>query len=248
MTETAAVSSSAQKDCFNELDVEEFEIVATLDGRTSEICREMDGQHFPMSQYEIGVTAPPFHVWCRTVTVPYFEDDFGVFGQRAARGEDGKTYYVPADMTYKEWHKEFIDNSAKNGTIILERNMQRKEKNTGAFRNLEIPMQKRRVKEIAAKYGVDLSGITIKIQRSESLLTIPMTGSTDYKNIGRIDLFPNAFANEEELVRTLIHEKCHVKQLQKYGINYVQENLNDMEKVAYAFEEFWYKYLKKKVK
>ena len=108
MTEMAAVSSTAQKDCFDELDVEEFEIVATLDDRTSEICREMDGKHFPMSQYEIGVTAPPFHVRCRTVTVPYFEDDFGAVGQRAARGEDGKTYYVPADMTYREWEQKFV--------------------------------------------------------------------------------------------------------------------------------------------
>ena len=109
MTEMAAVSSTAQKDCFDELDVEEFEIVATLDGRTSEICREMDGKHFPMSQYEIGVTAPPFHVRCRTVTIPYFEDDYGAVGQRAARREDGKTYYVPADMTYKEWEKTFVE-------------------------------------------------------------------------------------------------------------------------------------------
>ena len=108
MTEMAAVSSAAQKDCFKELDVEQFEIVATLDSKTSEICREMDGKHFPMSQYEIGVTAPPFHVWCRTVTVPYFEDDFGAVGQRAARGEDGKTYYVPADMTYMEWEQKFV--------------------------------------------------------------------------------------------------------------------------------------------
>ena len=124
MTEMAAVSSTAQKDCFDELDVEEFEIVATLDGRTSEICREMDGKHFPMSQYEIGVTAPPYHVRCRTVTVPYFKDDYGVVGQRAARGEDGKTYYVPADMTYKEWQDAFVkgDDKAKDRLGLITNN------------------------------------------------------------------------------------------------------------------------------
>lgn len=109
MTEMAAISSAAQKDCFKELDVEQFEIVATLDSRTSEICQEMDGKHFKMSEWEVGVTAPPFHVWCRTVTVPYFEEDYGLVGERAARGEDGKTYYVPADMTYDEWKKSFVD-------------------------------------------------------------------------------------------------------------------------------------------
>lgn len=109
MTEEAFFSSAAQKDCFNELGVELFEIVATLDSQTSEICQEMDGKIFPLSQWEVGVTAPPFHVWCRTTTVPAFGDEFDHIGERAARGEDGKTYYVPADMTYKDWAKSFVD-------------------------------------------------------------------------------------------------------------------------------------------
>lgn len=38
---------------------------------------------------KIGITAPPFHVRCRTTTGPYFEDEFE-FGERAARNTDGK--------------------------------------------------------------------------------------------------------------------------------------------------------------
>lgn len=109
MTEEAFFSSAAQKDCFAELDVEQFEIVATLDSHTSDICREMDGKHFLMSQWEVGVTAPPFHVWCRSTTVPFFDDEFDSIGERAARGEDGKTYYVPANMTYKQWQQSFVE-------------------------------------------------------------------------------------------------------------------------------------------
>lgn len=109
MTEQAFISSAAQKDAFNDLDVEEFEIVATLDSHTSDICREMDGKHFPMKDFQPGVTTPPFHVWCRSTTVPYFDDEWGRSGERAARGEDGKTYYVPADMTYPEWKKAIVD-------------------------------------------------------------------------------------------------------------------------------------------
>lgn len=114
MTEQAFISSVAQKDAFNDLDVEEFEIVATLDSHTSEICQNMDGQHFPMKDFEPGVTAPPFHVWCRSTTVPYFDDEWGRSGERAARGEDGKTYYVPSDMTYPEWQKSFVDGGDKS--------------------------------------------------------------------------------------------------------------------------------------
>lgn len=111
MTEEAFFSSAAQKDCFAELDVEQFEIVATLDSHTSDICREMDGKHFPMSQWEVGVTAPPFHVWCRSTTVPFFDDEFDSVGERAARGEDDKTYYVPGNMTYEQWKKKFVKDS-----------------------------------------------------------------------------------------------------------------------------------------
>lgn len=113
MTEQAFFSAAAQKDCFNNLGVEEFEIVATLDSRTSAICQELDGKHFPMSQYEPGVTAPPFHVWCRSTTCPYFDDEFSI-GGRAARDADGKTYYVPSNMTYKEWRQTYVKDANAN--------------------------------------------------------------------------------------------------------------------------------------
>ena len=109
MTEEAYFSSAAQKDCFKSLDVEQYEIVATLDSHTSDICRNLDGKHFPTKDHQPGVTAPPFHVGCRSTTVPYFDEQFDI-GERAARGTDGKTYYVPADMTYKEWEKQYVDN------------------------------------------------------------------------------------------------------------------------------------------
>ena len=111
MTESAAVASRARQDCFKELGVEEFEVVVTLDHITCSFCRDMDGKHFPVSDFLIGMTAPPFHPNCRCCTAPYFDDDFGQPGQRAARDPDtGKTYYVPADMTYKEWKESFVDN------------------------------------------------------------------------------------------------------------------------------------------
>lgn len=122
MTEEAYFSSAAQKDCFNDLDVEEYEIVATLDSHTSDICQSLDGKVFPMKDFQPGVTAPPFHVYCRSTTVPYFEEDFGQVGERAARDEDGKTYYVPADMTYQKWKETFVDGGDKSGFDVCDRN------------------------------------------------------------------------------------------------------------------------------
>ena len=118
MTESAAFASRAQEDCFKELGVKEYEIVATLDSHTSEICQDMDGKVFKMSEREIGLNAPPFHVNCRTTTVPYFNDEWSKNTERAARNEDGDTYYVPDDMTYEEWKKEFVkDDSIKPASI-----------------------------------------------------------------------------------------------------------------------------------
>ena len=115
MTEQAYFSSQAQKDCFSELEVEKFEIVATLDNHTSELCQDMDGKVFNMKDYEPGVTAPPFHVWCRSVIVPYFDDEFTLGEERAARDEKtGETYYVPGNMKYGEWKEKFADEGLKS--------------------------------------------------------------------------------------------------------------------------------------
>lgn len=115
MTEEAFFSSAAQKDSFNELGVEQYRILATLDSHTSEICRELDGKVYPMKDYEAGVTAPPFHVWCRSTTVPEF-DEFDKIGERAARDpETGKTYYVSAEMNYQDWKESFVDGGDKSG-------------------------------------------------------------------------------------------------------------------------------------
>ena len=121
MTEEAYFSSAAQRDCFNELDVEQYEIVATLDSHTSDICRSLDGKHFPMKDFQAGVTAPPFHVYCRSTTVPYFDEDFGDIGERAARDEEtGKTYYIPDDMNYEEWKQAFVDGGDQSGFDVVD--------------------------------------------------------------------------------------------------------------------------------
>ena len=109
-TESAYFSSSAQKDCFNDLDVEKYQIIATIDDMTSDICADMDGQIFDMKDYEEGVTAPPFHCNCRSYTAPYFADEEGM---RATRDEDGNYYTVPSDMTYREWEKQAVDSQGK---------------------------------------------------------------------------------------------------------------------------------------
>ena len=102
-TESAAYASKAQIEAFKSIDVEKYEIVATLDLHTSEICQEMDGKVFNISDQEIGVTVPPFHSHCRTVIAPYFDDK----PTRASRDENGE-YKEVKYMNYKEWKDQYI--------------------------------------------------------------------------------------------------------------------------------------------
>ena len=114
-TEKAYFQSLAQKDAFNDLGVKEYEIVATLDSKTSDICREMDGKHFKLDDFAPGATAPPFHNRCRTATAPYFDDEFTVDEERAARDDsDGSYYTVPGNMKYREWYKMFVEGGKKD--------------------------------------------------------------------------------------------------------------------------------------
>ncbi len=105
-TESAFLASLGREESYKELDIEEFEISSTLDIKVCDVCRDMDGKHFPMSERKIGINAPHFHNFCRCVDVPYFADDVG---ERAARNpETGKTYYVPSDMKYHEWYDKYV--------------------------------------------------------------------------------------------------------------------------------------------
>lgn len=123
MTEWRFFQVHRRGEAFKNLGVERFEVVATLDTLTSEICQEMDGKVFPEELREPGVTCNPFHVGCRSTTCPYFGDEFTEGEMRAARGEDGKVYYAPADMHYPEWHEKFVKGkiSKKNTMTLLKK-------------------------------------------------------------------------------------------------------------------------------
>lgn len=111
-TETTYFNAISTKQAYQDLGVEKIEILETLDSHTCEICQPLDGVVIPLSQYEPGVTVPPFHPNCRGTTCPHFAD---MDGERAARNAEGKVYYVPANMTYTQWKKAFVDGGSKDG-------------------------------------------------------------------------------------------------------------------------------------
>lgn len=213
MTESAFISSQSQKDCYRELDVEQFEFVATLDSLTSDICREMDGQVFKMSDYEIGVNAPPLHCFCRSCTVPHFEDDFGIVGKRAARKENGETYYIPANMTYHEWKETFVDNGDKSGLQEAETNdkIKTREKDhlqstVDNFLRGDID-RKTLAKEILDKYNVSGVPVNIKVMPQYGYCNIMVNNGT--MEVVDYNLNLNDVRNANYQVKTAFHEAYH---------------------------------------
>ena len=106
-TEAAHVANMSTMKGYKDSGITSYKILATLDSRTSEICRDYDGKVFELKDMEVGVNAPPFHPNCRTTTIAHFAPDEidAMFeeAQRVARDEGGRLYYVPASTTYRQW-------------------------------------------------------------------------------------------------------------------------------------------------
>ncbi|WP_050698623.1 minor capsid protein [Anaeromassilibacillus senegalensis] len=96
-TETAHFHSEADKAAYRAAGVQEYEFVATLDSRTSDVCASLDGEHFKLEDAQEGVNYPPLHPNCRSTTVEYDPDD--------ALDWYNSGNPMPENMTYEEWLK-----------------------------------------------------------------------------------------------------------------------------------------------
>ncbi|SCF06876.1 Uncharacterized conserved protein YukE [Micromonospora coriariae] len=105
----------------------------------------------------------------------------------------------------------------------------------GRGRGPRMPMNMESVQAIAAKYGSDVSGITFTINNRIS----GVCGVT--KPDQSVMLCREAFRSEEDLARTLEHERFHVSELQD-GSPYptTRDRADAFEDRAYAHEEQWW--------
>lgn len=83
-----------------------YRFMATLDLRTSAVCRQLDGKTFLVEEAQPGKNVPPMHPFCRSVTVPAVNNRTGT---RWARDPvTGQSMTVPADMTYSQWYEKYV--------------------------------------------------------------------------------------------------------------------------------------------
>lgn len=108
-TELNYVQNKAALDSIAESGMKYYRFIATLDKRTSTVCREHDGKIYPVEDGSPGTNMPPLHPHCRSTIAGSLKKDSTPKGQRVAREDDGRTYRVPADMNYADWKSVYID-------------------------------------------------------------------------------------------------------------------------------------------
>lgn len=103
-TEHAYACSQGDLKMYEEFGIDRYEYVATLDSKTSNICRGLDGKVYKRSEAISGVNFPPTHPHCRSTTVPADVETLGD-ETRIAKDNKGNYIYLKANTTYEDYIK-----------------------------------------------------------------------------------------------------------------------------------------------
>ena len=126
-TESSFLMSEATHAGYKEDGVPKYEILATLDSKTCNVCGDLDNKVYEVGKEVTGVNMPPFHPLCRCTTVPHYDDTPTEGLTRAARDTDGNPIEVPEDMSWKEWKKKYVDKQEENQKRYANRREERKQ-------------------------------------------------------------------------------------------------------------------------
>lgn len=108
-TEANHFHTEMEAKAYEEADVEYYRFLATLDLRTSSICRSHDGKIYKTSERIKGKNYPPLHPWCRSDTIASDDPEWLAGRVRSARDPvTGKTIHIPGDMTYNDWYEKYV--------------------------------------------------------------------------------------------------------------------------------------------
>lgn len=99
---------------FEDAGIEEYEYRAVLDSRTSEMCREKDGQIFKVKDAEVGKNYPPLHPFCRSTAIMITDKK-----ERTARDMVTGENYKTTAQTYEDYYDEQVEKHGED-KIALE--------------------------------------------------------------------------------------------------------------------------------
>ena len=105
-TEVNYFANQGEFESYKEAGIERYQYLATLDKVTSQICRDLDNETFPLADAVVGYNYPPMHPFCRSTTIAVIDGRTENNLKRRARDPvTGKTYLIDAGMNYEEWAK-----------------------------------------------------------------------------------------------------------------------------------------------
>ena len=108
-TESTYIANMSEIESYKEAGIKKYRFLATLDIKTSEVCRNMDGKEFDVDKAVPGENLPPLHPWCRSTTISTLNKKIMDKLKRRARDPiTGKTYLIPANMNYNEWYDKYV--------------------------------------------------------------------------------------------------------------------------------------------
>ena len=113
-TETNHFNNEADAMAYEEMDVDKYVFIATLDTRTSTMCQNLDNHVFKLSERQVGVNYPPMHPLCRSKTRAYMGAEIEATLKRRARNPvTGKNENVD-NMSYEEWYNAKVKEHGKD--------------------------------------------------------------------------------------------------------------------------------------
>lgn len=119
-TETTYMANAAEMESYEELGINQYVYVATLDKRTSPICQELDGKIFKVKDAKPGENLPPMHPNCRSTTRAYLgQDELDSRIRRARNSETGETHIIPGNMTYEQWRQQYAPREKTSNTAVV---------------------------------------------------------------------------------------------------------------------------------
>ncbi|WP_270369439.1 minor capsid protein [Megamonas funiformis] len=110
-TEMNYVQNQASLDSIKEAEMKYFIFLATLDKKTSTVCRAHDRKVYPVDSATPGTNMPPLHPHCRSTIAGNLTDYDTGRGKRTAKNKDGKRIIIPAAMNYDDYYKVYIEKS-----------------------------------------------------------------------------------------------------------------------------------------
>lgn len=110
-TEMNYVQNQASLDSIKEAEMKYFIFLATLDKKTSTLCRSHDRKIYPIDEAQAGNNMPPLHPHCRSTIAGNLTDYDRGIGKRTAKDDKGNRIIIPAKMNYNDYYKVYVEKS-----------------------------------------------------------------------------------------------------------------------------------------